>query len=141
MATITITLSDLPNSHVSVCTDAEKPTVGHGVTPAQAIAMELLGTAFRRGSTVIYDAHQVPAIALALELLDPDGFGHAVTPEVRDRARRVLGRPEGERKPMAGVDIDIDQVYRTRGLLSPEMRDVITRVPTAALSLDDGATA
>jgi len=112
LASITITLIDLPNSHVTVRTDADKPAVGVGVTPAQAIAMELLGTALRRGSEVVYDAHQVPAIALAHELLDPEGLGFAVTGEVRERARRVLGRGAVERPPVDGVDID--RVYRTR---------------------------
>lgn len=113
MATITITITDLAAAHVSVCTDASPPAVGRGVTPAEALAMELLGTAFKRGAYVIYDKHQVPAIALALELLDPEGLGFAVTSEVRDRAREVLGRQAIERRiPMQGLDID--QVHRTR---------------------------
>ena len=29
-------------------------------------------------------------------LLDPEGFGHAVTSEVRDEARHVLGMPKVE---------------------------------------------
>jgi hypothetical protein len=32
-----------------------------------------------------------PATVLVRALLDPEQFGHAVTPEVRDEARRVLG--------------------------------------------------
>lgn len=91
MATITITLIDLPHAHVSVRTDAGRPTIGQGVTPAEALAMELLGTTFKRGAEVVYDARQVPALALARDLLDPDGFGFSVTNEVHDRARDVLG--------------------------------------------------
>lgn len=112
MATITITITDLAAAHVSVCTDASPPAVGRGVTPAEALAMELLGTAFRRGAHVVYDKHQVPAIALALELLDPEGLGFAVTAEVRDRARVALGRKAVERQAMEGIDID--RVHSTR---------------------------
>ncbi|MBO9647387.1 MAG: hypothetical protein J7605_02670 [Variovorax sp.] len=107
MPSITITITDLADAEIRVTTDAQAPTVGTAVSPAQAIAMELLGIAFKRGCFVVYDAKRVPAIALALELLDPEGLGFAVTPEVRDRARVVLGRPGAERRqPMQGVDID-----------------------------------
>ncbi len=114
MATITITLIDSPQGHVSVRTDADRPMIGQGVTPAQALAMEVLGTAFKRGAEVIYDAQQVPAVALALELLDPEGLGHAVTRELRDRARRALGRDKIDRTPVDGVDMD--RIYRARAL-------------------------
>lgn len=112
MATITITIVDLPDGSVSVRTDAERPLVGRGVTVAEALAMELLGTAFKRNAEVVYDPHQVPAISLALELLDPEGLGFSVTAEVRNRARDVLGRPGHQRERMPGVDID--RVYLTR---------------------------
>lgn len=114
MATITLTIKDLAAGHVSVCTDANPPAVGRGVTPAEAIAMELLGTAFKRGGHVVYDKHQVPAIALALELLNPEGLGFAVTSEVRDRAREALGRKAVERRPMEGIDID--RIHATRNM-------------------------
>lgn len=91
MATITITISDLPHGHVSVCTDADRPVVGQGVTPAQALAMELLGTAFKRGSDVVYDARRIPCVALAMDLLSPDAYGWAVPPEVARHARSALG--------------------------------------------------
>jgi hypothetical protein len=115
MATITLTITDLAAGHVSVCTDANPPAIGRGVTPAEAIAMELLGTAFKRGGHVVYDKHQVPAISLALELLDPEGLGFAVTSEVRDRARQALGRQAVEQRPMEGVDIDsIHRIHAAR---------------------------
>ena len=106
MASITITLIDLEGGHVSVRTDADRPMIGKGVTPAQALSMELLGTAFKRGAEVLYDAQSVPAVALALDLLDVDGLAHAVPPEVRDRARRALGRDKVDRTPTDGIDID-----------------------------------
>ena len=92
MASITITIADLPHSHISVCTDAEKPVVGHGLTAAEALAMELLGTAFRLGAHVTYDPAQVPLVSLANDLLHPEAFGHSVTAEIRNRARHALGR-------------------------------------------------
>ena len=113
MASITLTLIDLESGHVSVRTDALRPQVGTGVTPAQALAMELLGTSFKRGADVLYDAQAVPTIALALDLLDADGLAHAVPPEVRDQARRALGRDKIDRTPTCGVDID--RIHRTRG--------------------------
>ncbi|WP_137860772.1 hypothetical protein [Variovorax sp. 3P27G3] len=112
MASITITLIDLDGGHVSVRTDANRPQIGTGVTPAQGLAMELLGTSFKRGAEVLYDAQSVPAIALALELLDAEGFAHSVPLEVRDRARRALGREKIDRTPTDGVDID--RIHRTR---------------------------
>lgn len=113
MASLTITITDLPAGHVSVCTDASPPMIGCGVTPAEALAMELLGTAYKRGAHVVYDKHQVPAIALALELLNPEGLGFAVTSEVRDRAREVLGRQAVERRQPTR-DLDIYEVHLTR---------------------------
>lgn len=117
MASITITLTDLPEAQVQISTDAERPVVGSGVSPAGAIAMELLGTAFKRGCHVIYDAKEVPLIALALELIDPDGFGFSVTQEVRDRARRVLGRGAVARPIEDGVNIDRVHLLRQGGAL------------------------
>lgn len=35
----------------------------------------------------------------AESLLDPERFGLAVPPEVRDAARKALGRPEVEKRP------------------------------------------
>lgn len=92
MASITITISDLPHAHISVCTDADKPVVGRSVTPAEALAMELLGTSFKRGAHVVYDAAQVPALALAMELLSPDAYGWIVPAEIARHARIALGR-------------------------------------------------
>ncbi|MDR6521803.1 hypothetical protein J2789_004493 [Variovorax paradoxus] len=113
MATTTITLIDLADGQVSVRTDADRPMIGRGITPAQALAMELLGTSFKRGAEVLYDAQSVPAVALALELLDPEGLGHAVPGEVHDRARRALGRDQVATARSVGVDID--RVHHTHG--------------------------
>lgn len=42
-------------------------------------------------ATVLQGAEHVPALALAKDLLDPDMYGYAVTAEVHNRPRRVLG--------------------------------------------------
>ncbi|WP_447775680.1 hypothetical protein [Variovorax boronicumulans] len=96
MASITITLTDQGDTEVIVHTDAEPPQVGKGVSPAQAIAMELLGTAYKRGAEVVYDPQRLPSTAFYLDLLTPEGLGFACTAEVRDRARNLLGRPSVE---------------------------------------------
>ncbi|MDP9891257.1 hypothetical protein J2W32_000354 [Variovorax boronicumulans] len=107
MPSVTITLIDQGQGRVSVRTDALPPKVGLGVSQAQGLAMEFLGTALKRGLEVVYDRNQVPLVSLAVELLDPEGLGFACTAEVRDRARLALGRDAIEHKPtMAGVDID-----------------------------------
>jgi hypothetical protein len=91
MATITITLVDCADGLVSVHTDASPPRIGEGVSQAQGLAMDLLSTASKRRAAVVYDANRIPALALAREMLNPEGLGFAVTAEVRDRARDVLG--------------------------------------------------
>jgi len=96
MPSITITLIDRGQGKVSVHTDAVRPHIGASVTQAQGLAMELLGTSYKRGAEVIYSTDPAPAVALLRELLSPEGFGFAVTAEVRDRAREVLGMPRVE---------------------------------------------
>ena len=111
MRTITITLVDLGDGQVSARTDAVRPAIGRAVTPAEALAMEFLGTAFRRGAEVVYDRNQVPAISLALELVDPDGLGHAATPCIRARARDVVSTISTH---APGTGVDIDRVHLAR---------------------------
>ena len=96
MAAVTITITDQGDSQVIVHTDAERPQIGKGVSLAQALAMDLLGTASKRNAEVIYDAQRVPSTAFYLDLLTPEGLGFACTAEVRDRARNLLGRPSIE---------------------------------------------
>lgn len=114
MASITITITDLANYGMQVTTDADRPVIGRGVTPAEALAMELLGTSFKNGATVIYDAGQVPLVSLALDLISPEGYGHDIPLEVRRRAKEVLGPRMAQlvRTPSPGVDIDA--VHRSR---------------------------
>ncbi|MBS0427577.1 MAG: hypothetical protein JSR41_09860 [Proteobacteria bacterium] len=92
MASITITIQDGRDLRVQVSTDAARPVVGAPLTPAEQLAMELLGTSHRRHADVVYDPARVPLVALAMDLLHPEQLGLAVPAEVRDRARRSLGR-------------------------------------------------
>lgn len=93
MKTITIVLTDLPQGKgVTVQTDTGAPRIGQPCTPAESLAMDLLRTCKAQASAVQYGT---PSATLAGELLKdllhPEALGHAVTPEVRDRARLCLG--------------------------------------------------
>ncbi len=90
--TITIHLTDLPGGGVTVHTTAGQPIPGARLSPAQALATDLLNECGHRASDVRYWQGKDPAMALMHELVDPEGFGHSVTPEVRRRASQVLGR-------------------------------------------------
>ena len=57
--------------------------------------------------------------AFVLDLLDPEGFGHAVTAEVRDAARRVLGIPASEAKPVVVVGSFNESAARRDALAWP----------------------
>lgn len=89
--TITIHITDLPTGGVLVSTSAATPLRGVRLTPAQALATDLLATCGHRASDVRYWQAKDPAYALVQRLLSPEDFGHAVTAEVRDAAREVLG--------------------------------------------------
>lgn len=115
MASITITLTDQAAYRVHVATDADQPVVGRGVTPAESLAIDLLASALKAGATVAYDAQQVPLVALALDILSPEMYGHAVPPELHRRTRTVLGPRMGQLVPQRLLDgVDIDAVHRTR---------------------------
>ena len=47
------------------------------------------------------DLATIKALRLCAELLDPEKLGHAVSAEVRDRAREVFGIPKCETSPLA----------------------------------------
>jgi hypothetical protein len=92
LPSITITISDTARLDVAiVATDGDRPAIGRTLTPAQALAMELLQLCNRYAHEVRYGAEHVPLLALAQELCNPEGLGFACTAEVRDRARRARG--------------------------------------------------
>lgn len=90
---IHITLIDQPGDKVVVRTNDDKPAVGRLLTPAGAIAIDLLRACTARATEVHFqqkEAHP-DAAAFVRRLIDPDDLGHAATPEIRDGAREVLG--------------------------------------------------
>jgi hypothetical protein len=98
MTTVTIVLTDLPQGKgVAVQTDSGAPCIGQQRTPAEALAMDLLRTCKAQASSVQYGTLSATlAGELLNDLLHPEELGHAVTPEVRDRARICLGMPAVE---------------------------------------------
>lgn len=117
MATVTITISDIGDAQIKVATDADHPVVGRPVTPAEGLAMELLGTAFRRRATVLYNANEVPLVALAVDLMSPEMYGWLVPPELHRRVKQVLGPRMGQlvpQQPTTQSGVDIDAVHRNR---------------------------
>lgn len=117
MATVTITITDRTDYRIHVVTDADKPAVGRPLTPAEAMGLDLLASCLKSGAQVDYDARQIPLVSLALELLHPEGFGFAVTQEVRNAAKQALGPRMAhlvKPVPFAPDGVDIDSVYSTR---------------------------
>ncbi|HYF16313.1 MAG TPA: hypothetical protein VEA40_00490 [Ramlibacter sp.] len=96
MASITITITDLPNgAGALVLTDGQPPTVGQALTPAQALAMDLLRTSKAQAREVRYGPDQVPLVDFARSLLDPERLGHAALGEIATGARRALNLNAG----------------------------------------------
>ncbi|KAB2900373.1 MAG: hypothetical protein F9K35_06980 [Burkholderiaceae bacterium] len=93
MPTITIHIIDEPGGAVTVLTSASAPIPGARLTPAQALGLELLTAAGRKTPEVHYWQGRDKALNLVERLLQPEGFGFAVTGEVRNAARQVLGIP------------------------------------------------
>ena len=90
-ATITIHLTDAPGGAVVVNTSAPSPIVGVHLTPAQALATDLLAQCGHRASDVRHWQTKDPAWALVEQLVNPDEFGYSVSAEVFAQAARVLG--------------------------------------------------
>ena len=92
-ATTTIHIIDQPGGGVMVYTTAGTPLPGQRLTPAQALATDLLNQCARRASDVRYWHGKDKALALVRDLLDPDQYGYSVSHEVHQAARRLLGGP------------------------------------------------
>lgn len=93
MPTITIHVVDHPDGLLTVLTTATAPIPGARLSRAQALGLQMLTTAGRETPHVHYWQRRDKALDLVQDLLDPDGFGYAVTQEVRNAARTVLGVP------------------------------------------------
>ncbi len=91
--TTTIHITDLPGGGVMVHTTAGSPLPGQRLTPAQALATDLLSQCAHRASDVRYWHGKDKALALAQELVDPEGFAHSISAEVFKRAAQLLGMP------------------------------------------------
>lgn len=87
--TITIHITDQPDGSVLVQTTAGTYAPKIKLTPAKAIAYQLLNS-LPTGIKVHHWHAEEKAINLVRQLLDPEGFGFSVTEEVRRRAAEVL---------------------------------------------------
>ena len=63
------------------------------LSPAQALGLDLITHCRHQRHEVVHGAEHVPALALALDLTSPEMYGWSTAPEVRNRARAVLGIP------------------------------------------------
>jgi hypothetical protein len=70
-------------------TNMDQPARGVALSEAESAALGMLNTARGCGLKVVYGHN--PHAALVDDLLNPEAFAHAVTPEVRDRARLATG--------------------------------------------------
>ena len=127
MTTIHITIIDVPGVGVSVRTDAPHPANVSGLllTGAESLATDLLTQCLELANDTRFGPNTVPLVALANDLLHPEALGHAVTGEVRDRARMALGRAPAESSHLEREvearhqlqqlpGVDIDAVHTTR---------------------------
>lgn len=153
--TITIHISDTAGGGVTVLTTAGTPQPGQRLTPAEALATDVLSSCTRRASEMRYWQGQDPALALARELLDPEGFGHAVPREVRLRAAAVLGRrpledpPQDAGPPQEGASaFDLVAHIRRQAAFSertfgpgPRLEGVIDHITRELLEVRDSGGA
>ncbi len=91
--TTTIHIIDQPGGGVMVYTTGGAPIPGQRLSPGQALATDLLNQCTHRASDVRYWHGADRALELVRDLINPDQYGHAVSPEVHRAARRVLGMP------------------------------------------------
>lgn len=77
-----------------VFTTMANPRVGHPLSAEDSAGLHAITALSHAGLRVHYGCN--PLTALAGDLLDPERFGHGVTPEVREAARQSLGRPAAE---------------------------------------------
>lgn len=89
MATVHLTITDLSSGQVNVHSSYE-PHVGAPTTPAQGLSLDLCSAAAHAGHSVINSERYAPLLAFVGRLIDPEDFGHAVTAEVRNAAKRAL---------------------------------------------------
>lgn len=117
-ASPTIYLEDTYLHGVVVATDMAAPAIGRTVTPAEALATELLNICNRKADQVNYQQQGVNSVAqrnFLCRLLDMDDLGHAVSAEVRDGARTALAiAPAEQARYTCSIGVDIDAVHGQR---------------------------
>ncbi|WP_313074965.1 hypothetical protein [Melaminivora sp.] len=89
--TITIHITEAAGGLVTVLTSAAQPIPGARLSPAEALATDMLAVCNHRARAVHYWQGRDQMLELVRDLVDPEAFGWAVTEEVRRRACRVLG--------------------------------------------------
>jgi hypothetical protein len=74
---------------LTACTNMRQPFAGQHQTNEEVTALAALNAMARNGLTVVYEHH--PLHQLARDVITPEQFGHAVSPEVRRAALAALG--------------------------------------------------
>lgn len=94
-------MTDL-REHSPICVDMSHAAIEYAVCTGLALAHPVQPYLLRfEPARTLHKKHQLPAdprrpnslLRLALDILDPEAFGHAVTAEVRAAARQALGVP------------------------------------------------
>lgn len=114
-ASITLHLEDNYLHGTVVATNSAAPAIGRTLTPAEGLATELLNICNRKADQMHYAQQGVNGAAqrtFLARLLDMDDLGHAVSAEVRDGARTVLGIAANEGGYSRGIDIDAVHALR-----------------------------
>ena len=88
MPKVTITLEDTAGGGLSVSSDYT-PQVGAPCSAAQGAALAIIARTRKEWGHLPRTAADGPT-ALCRALLDPDDLGHAVSHEVRNRAKQAL---------------------------------------------------
>lgn len=82
--------------NVSVATSLPQPTGElHMPTPGEVYARAFLQFAERSGAQLQHGREHVPALALAADVVSPDGWGHGVPTDLWSAAKRVLDDARG----------------------------------------------
>ncbi len=99
-STVTITLCGDARGNVSVRTDLAAPVaVGQPVSPVQSVALDLINLCGLRGLQIVRGAEHVPALSLALDLINPDVYGWQSTAEIDAAARRIVLQSQHAARP------------------------------------------
>lgn len=98
MYEVLIALRSVGPARVVVATTMAQPQVGRKITHPEALALDMINHAKHQPNCgrveweqALTDEDGKAALGLAKDLVDPEMYGFAVTPEIRNAARRVLG--------------------------------------------------